>query len=272
MKLNTRTCVCKVQKNSIVFSLSRFSSLCLSSHYNHTTCGGAAATAITKISQITGKGKGVIAQCDIAENQTIITEDALFSIALCDADAIDHQKAASKLNHQITTEITTQVEQLTLMQPNSLFNLYFMKQYGNNIAVAIFSTNVWSSSATGRSGLYPRISRLNHSCNPNAIVTDDEDGEEQQQQQQQRLVVKAKRDVKCGEELLLNYLGDDDVKMGTPFVERRRKLEESWDFLCTCDRCCEEEEAAAAENVSSSGTELCCERAVCAQRTLAAWI
>lgn len=73
-------------------------------------------------------------------------------------------------------------------------------------------------------GLYPTISRLNHSCDFTARL--DFDG-------RQGFCV-ATRDIKEGEQIFISYLGKRTMEI--PTAERRAMLED-YGFVCTCSRC-----------------------------------
>ena len=79
--------------------------------------------------------------------------------------------------------------------------------------------------------LYEQLSRMNHSCSPNAlrVSTDGQGG----------VAVVANKDIGEGEEVLINYMdGADD---GLPVEERRKHLSRQYHFHCTCDLCMEQE-------------------------------
>lgn len=72
--------------------------------------------------------------------------------------------------------------------------------------------------------IYATISLFNHSCAPNAhCIHRDDIG--------QLITV---RPIKCGEQIYINYLGDD---VDEAREKRREQLSEMWEFQCECDRC-----------------------------------
>jgi len=88
----------------------------------------------------------------------------------------------------------------------------------------------------GYANLYEKMSRMNHSCDPNAV----------------RMVsraapaagpgvhVVASRNIGEGEEVLINYMdGADD---GLRVEERRHHLQQQYSFHCTCSLCMKQEE------------------------------
>jgi len=74
--------------------------------------------------------------------------------------------------------------------------------------------------------LYNMLSMCAHSCDPSACWSFGDDDS---------CVLRARREIKAGEEITVSYLHDDILKAT---VVRRRKLS-NWDFLCACERCME---------------------------------
>lgn len=71
-------------------------------------------------------------------------------------------------------------------------------------------------------GLYPSVSLLNHSCDPNCSIVFNGP----------LLLLRAVRDVQAGEELTISYL---DLLMTS--AERRQQLRDQYCFDCDCARC-----------------------------------
>ncbi|XP_074078949.1 histone-lysine N-methyltransferase SMYD3 isoform X2 [Macrotis lagotis] len=71
-------------------------------------------------------------------------------------------------------------------------------------------------------GLYPSMSLLNHSCDPNCVIVFEGPN----------LFLRAVRNIQLGEELTICYL---DVLM--PTVERQKQLKEQYCFDCDCPLC-----------------------------------
>lgn len=78
----------------------------------------------------------------------------------------------------------------------------------------------------GRSAVYVKSSRLNHSCRPNCRDTEEMNG--------LSMRIEAVKDIPCGEELLIGYR---DFR----FTTRQNRFKElrQWAFVCTCDACCD---------------------------------
>ena len=84
---------------------------------------------------------------------------------------------------------------------------------------------------------------LNHSCSPNCVLVYErlEEGEEMLQK------IVAIEEVKEGEELFHSY-----VELCQPTSERREHLNESYGFMCNCERCISE----GTDNLDSKYSEI----------------
>ena len=93
--------------------------------------------------------------------------------------------------------------------------------------LSIFRNNAFNlgSSSEFQQAVFPRISRINHSCVPNAQGNfHDELG---------RFNIHATRDIETGEELTLNYLQE----LGAGREMRQEKLLGGYGFECECPAC-----------------------------------
>mmetsp|Transcript_29478 Transcript_29478/g.62571 ORF Transcript_29478/g.62571 Transcript_29478/m.62571 type:complete len:228 (-) Transcript_29478:99-782(-) len=88
----------------------------------------------------------------------------------------------------------------------------------------------------GYANLYSQLSRMNHSCDPNAVrVSSNESGDN-------GVAVVARRGIDEGEEILFNYMdGADD---GKPVEHRRKHLMQQYHFHCTCPLCMQQENSS----------------------------
>lgn len=85
--------------------------------------------------------------------------------------------------------------------------------------------------AEDHANLYTHMSRMNHSCAPNAVrvSTGDSGG----------VAVVARKQIDEGEEVMINYMdGADD---GKPVEQRRKHLMQQYTFHCTCPLCMSQE-------------------------------
>lgn len=93
----------------------------------------------------------------------------------------------------------------------------------------VLRSNAFTHGGTGDNYLYERLSRANHSCDPNMELqfkrtTDGEVG-----------VLTLLRDVAAGDALVISYLSDSDLRQ--PTEARRAKLLAKFNFTCECARC-----------------------------------
>jgi len=88
---------------------------------------------------------------------------------------------------------------------------------------------IYSCNAFEGGRIYHRLSRANHSCNPNAIVCGSSSGDDNDVS-----VLKAACDIAEGEEITISYLGS---YLYAGYPTRQRVLKDSKYFTCQCDRC-----------------------------------
>merc|ERR1712217_501945 len=96
-------------------------------------------------------------------------------------------------------------------------------------ALVAFQSNAWHGPGDGRMSLYATLSRVNHSCDPNAYTSSDGD----------RAVLKATRPISPGEEIMPSYLTANLLER--PLQERRQAIAQTWGFWCECHRCIAEQ-------------------------------
>lgn len=75
------------------------------------------------------------------------------------------------------------------------------------------------------------VALCNHSCDPNVVL---------EWQSRAELTARACRSITAGEEVLMSYLGVEDLER-LPLAQRRKKLLDGWGFVCKCARCVAEE-------------------------------
>ena len=105
----------------------------------------------------------------------------------------------------------------------------------------IYKTNTFTD------GVYLQMSRVNHSCRPNAEISDSDSNTAD---------LRALRKIKEGDEITICYI-DDDKSQWTR-EERRGDLKSVYNFDCACEGCdmTEEEIQEEAENVSAFKEQL----------------
>jgi len=127
-------------------------------------------------------------------------------------DAIELAKLAIKCSREIAAS-NSSLDSLLSNQDESLLKV-----------LLIYSCNSFEN---GR--IYHRLSRVNHSCNPNAVVVEDPSGENDDVS-----ILKAACDIKAGDEIHISYLGK---YLFSSYPIRQRLLKANKHFVCQCVRC-----------------------------------
>ncbi|KAJ8607391.1 hypothetical protein MRB53_040337 [Persea americana] len=150
-----------------------------------------------------GKGFGVFATRNILISEVIMDEPpiATFAREVYESDVI-LERAFLELPRSQQWRI------LALSDSNTM----------SPSVVGIIRTNGFGGRPN--SFIYESLSRINHSCIPNAVVDDDQ--------------VIALRDIAVGEEITISYYYYHDEK---PVKQRKRKLLNGWKIDCNCEAC-----------------------------------
>jgi hypothetical protein len=93
--------------------------------------------------------------------------------------------------------------------------------------------------------VFPALSRINHSCAPNASWAY-ASGRPVAGGARQRIAVRALRDVRAGEQIWVSYL-EPGAARAMSAAEKRAVFRESWGFACRCPVCRAEDGAAGAD-------------------------
>jgi SET domain-containing protein len=168
---------------------------------------------------ILGKGQGLIAVQDISKGTRFLSEKPLFQI----------QSFGSELP-VIEKEIERKFNLLSQYDQRAFFSLHNSTPGDSYPLTGIVKTNALSlgpGSSVG--GIFPMISRINHSCRPNTQHTWNTSIEHE--------TIHAIRDIKKGEEITISY------NLGGPSQPRMQRLKRSFGFDCTCDLCSLADEA-----------------------------
>ncbi|KAG7357106.1 CMP/dCMP deaminase zinc-binding protein [Nitzschia inconspicua] len=97
---------------------------------------------------------------------------------------------------------------------------------------------IWACNSFQGGLLYDTFSRVNHSCNPNAVIVTNSDDDKNTGGQ--RLVAATK--IQNGEEIFISYLG---LFLYADTTTRRKKLKQTKYFECQCQRCTSSHDPAA---------------------------
>jgi len=104
--------------------------------------------------------------------------------------------------------------------------------------MGMLAMNVTAAEATGGRqviALYPLQSRINHSCNPSALMTSDDTGGDSNIDYSYGFgmaMLRAQQAIKSGGIVTIDYDG-----AGGPQTEKRRRLEQNYRFECNCSLC-----------------------------------
>eukprot|EP00929_Paragymnodinium_shiwhaense_P029021 TRINITY_DN16726_c0_g1_i2.p1 TRINITY_DN16726_c0_g1~~TRINITY_DN16726_c0_g1_i2.p1 ORF type:complete len:335 (+),score=47.81 TRINITY_DN16726_c0_g1_i2:134-1138(+) len=163
-----------------------------------------------RIEEVAGKGLGVIATRDIRNGERVLAETPMLTFKDEENWQADVQRQFSSLSPS---------EQDAIM---SLEDVHRIR--GQKSVPGIVSTNSIGVTSTYCGVVCPRLSRFNHSCNPNCEqVWDWNVGEEQ---------LFTCKDIAAGEELTITYLDPLAVR-----AERVEDLLSTYKFQCDCPSC-----------------------------------
>ena len=142
-----------------------------------------------------------------------------------DDGVTDDEKCALKMSNQ-AVKICQQIA-----APKTSLNRLVQDTKGADELVNLLL--IYSCNAFEGGRVYHRLSRANHSCDPNAIVCESSsssggDGDNDVS------ILKAACDIAEGEEITISYLGS---YLYAGFPTRQRVLRDSKYFICQCDRC-----------------------------------
>ncbi|KXS99555.1 hypothetical protein AC578_4259 [Pseudocercospora eumusae] len=164
------------------------------------------------LQDIPGKGKGLISARPLSPGECIISEPPLFTTAsLRDPSTIEQ-------------DLRSIIKSLPKDSQRAFLSLH------NNFpgSSTPFSNIVRSNGyplgpSSDIGGIFPLVSRLNHSCLPNAQHAYNE--------QKDKMLVHIIRPIPCGQEITLSYIP------GGPSSQRQTELKQNFLFTCTCELC-----------------------------------
>ena len=168
---------------------------------------------MTSVEPVPGKGLGVRAQRDFSPGEEIIKERVTIHCSR-------HQEGETRgPSAEQARQIYQNYNRLSTVDKFRVTSLFCM---GERSILNIFSTNSFTITSK-YCGLFVRISRINHACDPNACYNNSGSLEK---------VVTALREIKAGEEITISYINNNwDVRS-----ERRSSLS-CWGFICQCEVC-----------------------------------
>lgn len=196
------------------------------------------------------KGKGCVATQDIPAGAVVFMEQALMRvrddaswadyIAAYEALSPDDKASVLELYGNFKQRIADSAEhELSQPRADGSYLLTRVKKHYLDV-IFKFDTNSFymededpdDDDKPGTSGLFPRTSRFNHSCDPNLQYS--------VEWTPGWWICKAKRDIRSGEELTIEY-----VPRVWSVTERTEALSK-WGFTCNCSACIADRQGAAA--------------------------
>ncbi|XXH01880.1 hypothetical protein Hte_008242 [Hypoxylon texense] len=163
-----------------------------------------------EVQRIPGKGRGLIALCDIAKGTRIISETPLLLVESMPQPALERTLAA-----KLKAMPKEQQRQFLSLHNN------FPGQYAFGGVAKTNALPCGSGSSTG--GIYPTICLINHSCLPNSHNNWNSNYDVE--------TIHAIRPIKAGEEITIDY------SHGGSSHIRQQRLRNSFGFGCQCAGC-----------------------------------
>ncbi|KAF8257880.1 hypothetical protein EI94DRAFT_1756476, partial [Lactarius quietus] len=166
-------------------------------------------------------GKGAFASKDIQRGDLILSEKPIFSIA---------NDAPLRLKHIFIEAAVQSLSPVHLDEFLSLQNSHAGCPCCPNLLEGIYQTNAHniSEETSEDAGVFPKASRFNHSCSPNAKFTFNPNTGE--------LRIYALGPVPRGEEIFTAYINGPHL-YGKPRRLRQAVLREVYHFTCACSVC-----------------------------------
>ncbi|KAI1806354.1 SET domain-containing protein [Daldinia bambusicola] len=179
-----------------------------------------------EVTDIPGKGKGVIATRHIKRAEAIMADWAVLIVSLDFPTAVMRTQGYRFLH--------TAVDQLA--DPDRVLSLARSSSFSVDIIEDILRTNSFSFTLADEPhmALYPDVSRVNHACRPNSYI--------RFTPSTLAVSVVALKDIDPGEEITITY-----VPLGNTKDERREALQK-WGFECTCSLCTASKTEVAASD------------------------
>ncbi|KJX98034.1 hypothetical protein TI39_contig443g00012 [Zymoseptoria brevis] len=169
-----------------------------------------------EVRQIEGKGQGVVATQKIPRGSVILTDKPILSVSNSDWNQASAHRAIEEAFKRLSKQ-----DQATYL------SLHDGRQERNESkAVRIFHTNAFGADTTHilaphTKYVLPLVSRLNHSCVPNAVNL--------------AHTLYAQKDILPGEEIQICYQADCDEVMTA--VQRNFLFRRRYAFECNCKAC-----------------------------------
>jgi hypothetical protein len=163
----------------------------------------------------------------------ILSEASLASLKVSLSDFIDQSQYLNPTALNNGQESLEQMRNnLPALKRNQLDALFNMNPPGGIVSLA--ATNAFTDDERENGykykvlRLYKDISRVNHSCRPNAAVS--------WNLKEQKVFLRAIRQIAAGNEITILYLPSEDISL-LDFNRRRQELLREYNFTCACPDC-----------------------------------
>ncbi|KAI8958061.1 SET domain-containing protein [Daldinia sp. FL1419] len=168
-----------------------------------------------EVTEIPGKGKGVIAMRRIKRAEAIMADWAALIVDLDFPTSIVRTEGYRLLHRAVDQ----------MADPDRVLELARSSAFSGDIVEDVLRTNSFSFTLADESHmtLYPEVSRVNHACRPNSFIRFTPSS--------LAVSIVALRDIEPGEEITITY-----VPLGKTTDERHAALKK-WGFECTCSLC-----------------------------------
>jgi hypothetical protein len=235
-------------------------------------------TIHNKVGQVTGQLKDDIPSLweSIHPPSTIAVDNhgkfkGMVQAALCYADSIADVSAETEskllqlyhpsVSNNETDQRSEEEEAIVKLSATAIEYLTGLVNSKSKLAAGLADTEtiqnvmlVWSCNSFEGGRVYFDISRINHSCNPNAVILHDSGSYQNtatttkpnindDNHDHDRQTVVAAADIAIGEEISISYLG---IMLYTERSVRQASLRQNKHFVCHCSRCTGMPDTAAA--------------------------
>ena len=166
------------------------------------------------------KGIGMFAACDIKSGTIILNDKPLLSLSRNNNDndnesIINQFKELSKENKEKISGYHNQIDS----NDSDILGLYFTNAF-----------SIINDESEIKSGFFPNIARMNHSCLSNCEVLSSDINTKS------RSII-ALFDIKKGEELTINYIGNSYYTLSMAQKVRKQYILSNYNFDCKCIHC-----------------------------------
>lgn len=180
------------------------------------------------IAPVEGYGIGMLARRDLKLGECIIAEKPCFTLGSNYVSQAIFKDTLKKVEDNLIESLDESIKNLTDNQRKTFFSLHDKNETltEGKTPIGIFQTNgleVGDDPSSRAIGVFLILSRVNHSCVPNANRAWNDD--------LKVTTLYAARDIKKGEQIFISYIHSGSR------AERQEYLEKCFNFTCKCKAC-----------------------------------